>query len=223
VRAGERILALETRDMAIFAMAKLAESRDSETGKHLERVRAYCGILAQYLSRRPEFEAQVNAEFVRTIQLTCPLHDIGKIGIPDAVLLKPGRLDDEEFQIMKTHAVIGSDTLQAAVRRYPNANYLRMAHDIARWHHERFDGKGYPDRLEGDEIPLAARITALADVYDALTTKRVYKEAVSHVVARNILLSESGKQFDPDLVEAYEACDKEFQQKRREIDRLKEE
>lgn len=203
VHAGERILSLETRDLAMFAMAKLAESRDPETGAHLERVRLYSRIIAKHLSTQTKFREEVDHEFMRLIYQTSPLHDIGKVGIPDCVLLKPGRLDDREFEIMKTHTSIGAETLAAAVKRFPRAKFLRMAHDIVLTHHEKFDGSGYPRGLAGQDIPLCGRIVALADVYDAVTSKRVYKEAFTHDVARGIIIEGSCKHFDPHVVEAF--------------------
>ena len=160
IRAGERVLALETRDVAIFALAKLAESRDPVTGAHLERVRRYSQALAQQLSTKPQFYDTVDDKYIELIYLTSPLHDIGKVGIPDRVLLKPGRLTDEEFGIMKTHATLGADTLGAALCEYPGARFLQMARDIAATHHERFDGSGYPAGLHGADIPLCGRIVA---------------------------------------------------------------
>ncbi len=203
LRAGERILSLESRDLAIFAMAKLAESRDQETGAHLERIREYSRILAGELSRRSEFSDQLDEELVETLYLTSPLHDIGKVGIPDRVLLKPGRLTADEFEIMKQHTVIGGETLEAVARAHPGVPFLQMACDVAWCHHEKFDGSGYPRGLAGEAIPLCARIVALADVYDALTTKRVYKPAYSHATARQIVLEGSGKHFDPAAVDAF--------------------
>ena len=200
---AERILSLETRDVAIFAMAKLAESRDPETGAHLERVRSYSRVLAQHMAGMEKFRDQVDAEFIRLIYLTSPLHDIGKVGIPDCVLLKPGRLSDAEFEIMKEHAAMGAKTLEAALDQFPNVKFLQMARDIAATHHERFDGTGYPAKLAGQQIPLCGRIVALADVYDALTSKRVYKDAYGHNIAKSIILKESGVHFDPDIVEAF--------------------
>jgi putative two-component system response regulator len=144
------------------------------------------------------------------IFLTSPLHDIGKVGIPDSVLLKPGRLSDREFSMMKQHTLIGAETLSAALRQHPDAGFLRMARDIALTHHERWDGTGYPQGLAGEAIPLCGRIVALADVYDALTTKRVYKESFTHDVARSIILDESGTHFDPDVVEAFLATEEAF-------------
>jgi putative two-component system response regulator len=210
LRIGERVLSLETREVAIFALAKLAESRDTDTGRHLERVQRYSRVLAQYLAKNPKFEQELDAEFIRLIYLTSPLHDIGKVGIPDSVLLKPGRLSDDEFDIMKTHTTIGADTLAAALEQFPGARFLEMGRDIAATHHERWDGKGYPRQLAGEQIPLGGRIVAVADVFDALTSKRVYKAAFTPMVAKNIIVQDSGKHFDPDVVEAFLACEQEF-------------
>lgn len=210
IAIGERVLSMETREVAIFAMAKLAESRDPETGAHLERVRSYSRILAQHLSGLPKFAGVITPEFVRLIYLTSPLHDIGKVGIPDSVLLKPGRLNDREFEIMKMHAALGAQTLDAALRQFPQVKFLEMARDIAATHHERFDGSGYPNRLAGADIPLAGRIVAVADVYDALTSRRVYKPAMTHDIAITMIRDESGTQFDPDVVEALLANQDKF-------------
>lgn len=210
ISAGERILSLETRDLALFALAKLAESRDWETGAHLERMRNYCRILAHDLSQQPDFAGEVTAEFVRLIYQVSPLHDIGKVGIPDSILLKPGRLSDHEFALMKKHTIIGARTLNAALRQHPRAKFLRMARDIALTHHEHFDGTGYPHGKAGTNIPLCGRIAALADVYDALTSKRVYKEQFSHEVARSIIISGTGTHFDPAIVQAYLRSEEQF-------------
>ncbi len=210
IRAGERLLGLETRDLLIFAMAKLAESRDTDTGAHLERVRTYSRIIAEHLSRQPRFRGVVNADFVRLIYLTSPLHDIGKVGIPDRVLLKPGPLTHDEFEIMKMHTAHGAATLDAALREYPAARYLRMARDIAATHHEHYDGTGYPTGLAGENIPLCGRIVALADVYDALTSSRVYKDAYSHQKAKSIVAHGRGTKFDPDIVDAFLANEQKF-------------
>ena len=200
VRAGRRILSLESRDVTVFAIAKLAESRDPETGAHLDRIRGYSRILAAALSGHADFREQLTPGFIRLIYLTSPLHDIGKVALPDAILLKPGKLSPAEFEIMKTHTRAGADTLSAALEQHPSAGYLRMARDIAAHHHERWDGSGYPDKLRGDRIPLAARIVAVADVYDALVSKRVYKDALAHELAVDIITEESGTHFDPRIV-----------------------
>ncbi len=203
LRTADRILALETRDMAIFAMAKLAESRDPETGGHLERVREYSRAIAVQMGLQGPYAEQVTPEFVRLLYITSPLHDIGKVSIPDHVLLKPGRLDDREFEIMKTHAQAGADTLAKAMHAYPKARFLRMAWEIALYHHEWYDGTGYPTGLRGQDIPLAARVFTIADVYDALSSRRVYKEAYSHETARSIIVQSRGTQFDPEVVRAF--------------------
>ena len=210
VRAGQRVLSLETREMVIFVLAKLAESRDPETGHHLERVQRYCRTLAQTLAENPDYRAEIDPEFVRLVFQTSPLHDIGKVGVPDSVLLKPGRLSDTEFDVMKTHTLIGAETLEAALRTYPNARFLQIARDIALAHHERWDGRGYPHGLAGTDIPLSARIVALADVYDALTSRRVYKDAFTHAVARDIITTDSSTHFDPSVVEAFVQTEEEF-------------
>lgn len=210
IRAGVRVLSLETREVAIFALAKLAESRDPETGKHLERVQCYSRALAQQLAGMPELADQVDPEYIRLIYLTSPLHDIGKVAIPDHVLRKPGKLSDQEFAIMQTHTQFGAETLDAALARFPDARFLKIARDIAASHHERWNGRGYPRGLAGEEIPLAARIVALADVYDALTSKRCYKDAYSHERACSLIIAEAGQHFDPRVVVAFQAAQREF-------------
>jgi putative two-component system response regulator len=210
LRVAERILSLESRDVVIFSLAKLAEARDTDTGAHLERIREYCLVLAQHLAGMQKFNSVLDGDYIQLLYLTSPLHDIGKVGIPDNVLLKPGRLTPEEFEIMKEHVLIGGRTLDAAVKAHPRAKYLQVARDIAFTHHEKFDGTGYPNHLHGEEIPLCGRIVALSDVYDALTTRRVYKPAYSHEVAKNIIVDGSGKHFDPDIVDAFLASEEEF-------------
>jgi putative two-component system response regulator len=210
VRIGERILSMETREVAIFALAKLADSRDPETGDHLERVRSYSHVLARQLAKNPAFAPIIDAEFIRLIYLTSPLHDIGKVGIPDSVLLKPGRLSDHEFEIMKSHTTIGEETLGAALEKFPGVRFLEMARDIAATHHERYNGKGYPRGLRGDAIPLSGRIVALADVYDALNSRRVYKPAFGHQIAASMIVKDSGSHFDPAVVAAFVDAEAEF-------------
>jgi putative two-component system response regulator len=194
----------------IFAMAKLTESRDVDTGAHLERMREYSRILAEELSTWPKFSEIIDGDYVQLLYLTSPLHDIGKVAVSDSVLLKPGRLTPEEFEQMKKHTIYGGDTLQSVAAARPEAHFLVMARDIALTHHERFDGKGYPYGLSGERIPLCGRIVALADVYDALTSKRVYKEAFSHEEAKRIILEGCGTQFDPDIVEAFKKREHDF-------------
>jgi putative two-component system response regulator len=210
LRVGERLLALETRDLLVFTLAKLAESRDNDTRAHLERVRTYSRIIAAHLSRLPKYHDVVNAEFVRLIHQTSPLHDIGKVAVPDDVLHKPGPLTEDEFEVMKMHTLRGAETLEAALREYPAARFLRMARDIAASHHEWYDGSGYPRGLAGEAIPLAGRIVALADAYDALTSKRIYKDAFTHKKAREAVIKARGTHFDPDVVDAFLANEEQF-------------
>ncbi|MEQ1828880.1 MAG: HD domain-containing phosphohydrolase, partial [Pirellula sp.] len=188
---------------------------------HLERIREYSKLLASELMTWPKFENVIDAQFVELIYLTSPLHDVGKVGIPDQILQKPGKLTEEEFEIMKRHTVIGGETLSASAKAYPEASFLEMALDITLKHHERWDGTGYPFQLKGEEIPLSARIVAIADVYDALTTKRVYKPAFTHEVAADIIYKSSGSHFDPDLVEAFSNVEEQMRAIRMELDETK--
>jgi putative two-component system response regulator len=210
VRVAERILQLETREALIFAMAKLAESRDPETGQHLERVQRYSLVLSRELAIQSPYSEQITPDFTRLIYQTSPLHDIGKVGIPDSVLQKPGKLTPEEFDIMKQHTEIGANAIRATLEHAPSAHFLQMALEIALSHHEKFDGTGYPHGLSGQAIPLSGRIIALVDVYDALTTKRVYKPAFTHLKAREIILEGRGKHFDPVIVDAFLRVEVEF-------------
>ncbi len=208
----------QARDSIVTALATLAEYRDNDTGKHLERVSRYCVVLAEELLKDPEYSHIIDEEFVAHIARAVPLHDIGKVAIPDSILLKPGKLDQSEMSIMRRHAAIGAATIRSVIERSPNAaGFLRMAEQIARSHHERWDGAGYPERLVGTQIPHAARIAAVADVYDALTTKRVYKDAMPHEKAENIIVEGSGKHFDPRIVKAYLANRKRFAQIAKEL------
>ncbi len=210
LRTARRILSLESRDVTIFALARLAESRESDTGVHVERSRCLAQILARELAVEGQYADEIDGEFIRLIYLTSPLHDIGKIGIPDSVLLKRGPLTDAEFETIKTHTLRGAGTLEEALQDFPEAKFLRMARDIVLNHHERYDGKGYPNGLKGEEIPLSARIYSLADAYDALITERTYRDAMDFDHARETILAESGKQFDPQIVDAFLRCEDRF-------------
>jgi putative two-component system response regulator len=210
VRSGMRLLSMESCDVTIFTLAKLAESRSAETGAHLERMREYCRVLAERLSHHPKFRDEVDADYVNLIYRTSPLHDIGKVGIPDSVLLKAGPLTDDEFQTMKRHVRLGAETLEAAAEVQPDVEFLRMAREIVLTHHERYDGSGYPQGLAADDIPLCGRIVALADVYDALTVRRVYQNTRVHDLAKAIILESRGIQFDPDVVDAFLEAETEF-------------
>jgi putative two-component system response regulator len=199
-----------TQWATIFSLAKLAESRDPETGEHLQRLKEYCKILSEKLRILPKFEPIISDNFVENIYAAAPLHDIGKVGIPDRILLKPGKLTKEEFNIMKQHAIIGADALREVDQKYPGNNFVGVGIEIAETHHEKWDGTGYPHGLAGVNIPLVGRILAIADVYDAITSKRVYKEAFSHDKCREIILSEHGKHFDPDVVDAFICAEEGF-------------
>jgi putative two-component system response regulator len=197
----------KTKNGVIFGLAKLAESRDNDTGEHLDRIRSYVMHLAKDL--RSTFK-DIDEQFIQNLSLASSLHDIGKVGIPDAVLLKPGRLTDIERKIMQFHTTIGHECLEAIEGRIGSDEFLRMACDIARFHHERWDGKGYPDGVAGNKIPLAARIVSVADVYDALTSRRPYKEPMSHEKSCEIIFAGSGTQFDPEVVKAFERCQEQI-------------
>ncbi len=194
----------------IFALAKLSHTRDDDTGLHLERVQHLCKILATELSRRAPFTEVITSPFIDAIYHASPLHDVGKVGITDSILLKPGKLSDEEFLVMKTHTTIGAATLESVHEQYPDNAFVGMGIDIARHHHERWDGSGYPDRLAGEAIPLSARIMALVDVYDALRARRPYKEPFSHERATTIIEEENGRLFDPRLVQAFRSVQEQF-------------
>ncbi|MEM7227883.1 MAG: HD domain-containing phosphohydrolase [Planctomycetota bacterium] len=198
---------LKSRSAVIEGLAKLAESRDDETGQHLERIKKYVRVLGEHLAvAHPE----VTPEFVDTMEETSALHDIGKVGIPDAVLLSTGKLSADERTIIEKHPLIGGDTILAVRRQWGDDEFLVTACEIIFAHHERWDGAGYPFGLAGDMIPIAARVVALADVYDALTSRRSYKDALSHDDARDIILQGAGSHFDPDVVAAFEARDDDF-------------
>lgn len=205
--AAHNELRRRERDQAqhatILAMARLSEQRDNETGQHLERVSSYCKLIAEGLRADGHFVDEIDDEWIEDLVRSAPLHDIGKVGIPDSILLKPGTLTPEEWVIMKTHTEIGGTTLDAVIQQSSAQGFLRMGRDIALGHHERWDGSGYPAGLEGDEIPLVARIVALADVYDALTTVRPYKAAWTHEEALAWIEEGRGKHFDPRIVDAF--------------------
>ncbi len=191
---------IKTKNAVIFGLAKLAESRDNDTGEHLERIRIYVTILAKELAQtRPEFDDQ----FIHDIGLASSLHDIGKVGIPDSILLKPGMLTPEERGIMEIHTLIGGECLDAIQARLGNNEFMSIARQIAYYHHEKWDGTGYPHSLKSEEIPLSARIVAVADVYDALTSKRPYKRAMTHEESKAIIVKGTGKHFDPEIVQAF--------------------
>lgn len=209
---AEKVAEISRAQLAtIVALAKLAESRDDETGGHIERVRVYCKLLAEQCQAEGIGGGEVDARFVDTIFHASPLHDIGKVGIPDAILLKPGRLTPEEFEIIKSHTTIGAETLAAVHRTYPENALIHMGMEIALRHHEKWDGSGYPGGLAGEAIPLAARIMAVADVYEALRSDRPYRQALEHRVVANMIVADSGRHFDPALVRVFEELASQFE------------
>ena len=209
---------VEARNALVLALAKLVESRDIETGAHLLRLQTFSRRLAEEALADPVFVGQLDRNFIDLLACCAPLHDIGKVGLPDHILLKPGKLEPEERRVMQTHTLMGAETLQEVARQYPFARtFLRMAIDIARHHHERYDGLGYPDHLAGEAIPLAARIVTVCDVYDALRSRRVYKAAMSHAEVVAMMRQQAGTQFDPDLITCFERCADDFGRIYREL------
>lgn len=205
---------LAIRNALIFGLAKLADYRDTDTGRHLERIYRYCEVLANDLRSTHPF---IDAHWIGLLKLASSMHDIGKVGIPDAILLKPGALNPRERSIMERHAVIGAETLMAVRARVGDDELIDMSVRVAMEHHERWDGTGYPHGLGGENISLAARIVACADVYDALTSHRVYKKAMDHSQAREVILTSRGTHFDPAIVEAFERRGADFDAIRREF------
>jgi response regulator RpfG family c-di-GMP phosphodiesterase len=219
--AIENLLMRKSRDEAydsvVVALAKLAEYRDDDTGKHLDRVTMYCVTLAEELRSLPQFESVIDEQFIRDLRLAAPLHDIGKVAIPDSVLLKPGKLSEAEMAVMRTHVIVGLETIKSVRARAPDSGFLYLAEEMIGTHHEWVDGAGYPNCLQGEEIPLSGRILAVADVYDALTTKRVYKDAMPHARAMEIIKQQCGTQFDPVMVGAFLRCATVFERLSREL------
>lgn len=213
----EREVALRTlevqalQDVTIMAMASLAETRDDETGNHIRRTQLYVKALAERLRAHPRFEAVLNSQMIELIYKSAPLHDIGKIGIPDHILLKPGKLTDNEFEVVKEHTLLGRKAIEGAERRLGmRVRFLNVAKDMACCHHERWDGTGYPLCLAGDAIPVPGRLMALADVYDAIISQRIYKSASTHEQACSAIVKGRGTQFDPDVVDAFIDIAEEF-------------
>ena len=198
-----------TKNAIVFGLAKLAESRDNDTGEHLDRIRKYVTILATDLQ---SIYDEIDNDFIKNLAVASSLHDIGKVGIPDSILLKPGRLTTLERSIMQKHTVIGGECIEAIGVKLGDNDFLEIAREVAFWHHEHWDGCGYPHKLSEDDIPISARIVAVADVYDALTSRRPYKRAMSHSESRAIVLSGSGQMFDPEVVAAFLRHESEFQQ-----------
>jgi len=201
----------------IFALAKLAEVRDDDTGQHLERVQVFSRMLGERLREMGLHAAQLTGDFIENLYQTACLHDIGKVGTPDAILCKSGKLTPEEFVEMRRHCELGARTLAAVLGRHPDNQFLRMGAEVARSHHEWWDGTGYPDGLKGTAIPLSARIVALADFYDALTSKRCYRPAIGHEDTCRMIQVGSGAHFDPDVATAFADLEGEFHRIRRDM------
>jgi putative two-component system response regulator len=192
------------QDISIRALGHLAEIRDPETGNHIRRTQEYMRLLATKLQRHPRYAATLSNRTVKLLTESAPLHDIGKVGIPDHVLLKPGKLTEDEWRIMRTHTILGAEAIELAERDVKgSAEFLSLAKEIARWHHEKWDGSGYPDGLKGEAIPVSARLMAVADVFDALISSRVYKSSMSVDDAREIILEGRGQHFDADIVDVF--------------------
>jgi len=212
---GERRrIQILARNTLIFGLAKLAEYRDTDTGAHLERISVYCSLLARQMSREHSF---IDDEWIQILSVASSMHDIGKVGIPDAVLCKPGRLTDDERGVIQRHPALGHRVLEEILARNGGDALLQMSAEIAACHHERWDGAGYPQKLAKSAIPLSARIVAVADVYDALTSERVYKAAFTHSEASNIISEGSGTQFDPSVVAAFRAASTAFDEARQQM------
>ncbi len=201
----------KVQEVTILAMASLAETRDNETGMHIRRTQNYVKVLAQELHRQSPYGADLDEEVIDLLYKSAPLHDIGKVGIPDGILLKPGKLNSDEFQLMKTHALLGARIIASAEQLLDTpSSFLRFAREIAHHHHENWDGSGYPDGLAGAAIPLSARLMAVADVYDALISKRCYKLPFSHEQACAFIEGEEGRKFDPVVVQAFRRLADQF-------------
>jgi HD-GYP domain-containing protein (c-di-GMP phosphodiesterase class II) len=207
---------LAIRNGLVFGLAKLAEERDNDTGRHLERICQYSVLVAEELRARGEF-GEITPAWIERLRLAASMHDIGKVGIPDSILHKPGPLTTTERAIMQEHARIGAETIAAIRQRVGDDELLNMGIQVAMSHHERFDGAGYPHRLTGEQIPLAARVVAIADVYDALTTRRAYKQAMTHTQAREAIREQRGTQFDPRIADAFEHIHREIDAVRHQL------
>lgn len=211
VRERTRELEL-TQEVTIESMASLAEYRDPETGGHIKRTQNYVRALAVQLKEHPKFAAVLDETTIELLYRSAPLHDIGKVAIEDSILLKPGKLTAEDFEKMKKHPVYGGDAIQSAAKKLGQGSFMRYAEEIAYTHQEKWDGSGYPKGLKGDAIPVSGRLMAVADVYDALISRRVYKNPFSHTKAVNIILAGKGSHFDPDMVDAFMEIQEDFRQ-----------
>lgn len=209
----EKVKEISESQMAtIYSLAKLAESRDDETGEHLKRIQVFCRMVAERLGNHIKYRSILDIEFINNLKNASPLHDIGKVGIKDSILLKPGKLTLSEFEEMKQHTTKGANTLKEVYQNYPNNRFVKIGIEIAQSHHEKWNGSGYPEGVSGNDIPLSARIMALADVYDALRSKRVYKDAYTHEKACEIIMEGRGNHFDPLIVDVFTEFEQDFMQ-----------
>jgi len=200
----EKIKEISASQIAtIHALVKSAETRDDDTGAHIERTSSYCKVITEKLSEAGLYTEIITGTYADNIEKASPLHDIGKVGIRDNILLKPGRLTDDEFEIMKTHVTLGYETLASVENMYHENEFIKMGLEISRYHHEKWDGSGYMEGLSGEDIPLSARIMAVSDVYDALRSKRVYKDAFTHEKSISIMQDGRGKHFDPKIIKIF--------------------
>lgn len=199
-----------TQQGTIMALADMAEWRDPETGYHIKRTQKYVECIAKSMAKQPRYVTSLAPQQIELMYMCAPLHDVGKVSIPDAILLKPGKLSEAELAIMQKHSEFGARILQKALNNVGQDPFLELAYEVARWHHERWDGEGYPDKLKGTDIPIAARIMSVADVYDALISNRPYKHAFTHEETMDIIVADNGKRFDPDIIEGFLNCQDEI-------------
>jgi HD-GYP domain-containing protein (c-di-GMP phosphodiesterase class II) len=211
------LINIDSKNAIIIGLASLAEYRDEDTGKHLERISRYVILLTKELKKKEQFKDYISENYIEDLSLSSILHDIGKVGIEDKILLKHGKLTSDEFEIIKRHTTIGSKVIENIRKKMKDQDFLKLANQIILYHHEKFDGTGYPSGLKGEEIPLSARIVSLVDVYDALTSQRVYKEAFSHEKSLEIIQSQKGLQFDPDIIDIFISIHTEFNNIRRTV------
>ena len=207
----------------IMVLADIVESRDRSTGAHVRKTAAYTQIILNELRRMGKYSEILTDQYIEDVVNSAPLHDIGKIQVPDAILNKPGRLDADEYEVMKTHTTAGREIISQAIALVPNSGYLKEARNLAAYHHEKWDGTGYPTGIGGEEIPLSARVMAVADVFDALVSNRSYKKGFTHEKAMSIITEGAGKQFDPVIVEAFVAAEEEVRRVEEEFEKMTDE
>jgi len=209
--AAKRVVALQEKKLLLYSLGQMIEVRDADTGAHIERVGAYSKVIAVGLKEQGYYYHILTRAYIDNLELSATLHDIGKIGVPDEILRKPGKYTIEEYEKMKEHTIIGHEIIEKIRVKYPRADFLEIASEVAYGHHERYDGSGYPQGIKGEKIPLSARIVILADIYDALRTKRVYKNAYSHQETKEYIINNDGIFFDPLIVQAFLKTEQQFE------------